>query len=97
MTIDNSVIFDITDITNIQFECKKCKARFATSLSEWKTIVNQCPNCYMPWLKSGGNLQQYVGWLRDTLIELAKPNKDNEFLIRFEVRSASGHASGDKD
>src|SRR6267154_1619756 len=50
MTIDNSLVFDITDITNIQFECKKCKARCAASLSDWKMVVTHCPNCRELWL-----------------------------------------------
>jgi len=97
MTIDNSLVFDITDITNIQFECKKCKARCAASLSDWKMVVTHCPNCREPWLKSEGNLLQHVQWLRDTMAELAKPNKDNEFRIRFEVKNASVRASDGKD
>jgi hypothetical protein len=88
MTTDNCLVVDLPDVANIQFECKKCRARFVTPIAAWRDIPRSCPNCRESWGNPQGNIQRHVELLRDCLQLLAKVNgdSDSEFLIRFEVR-----------
>lgn len=43
-------IIELTDITGIEFECRKCKAKILYPLQEhYKRLSEQCPNCQENW------------------------------------------------
>jgi hypothetical protein len=84
MTIDNSQIFDLKDIANIQFECGKCHARYVALLSDWKKLPLVCVNCGEQLVQNQSlehdALRQFQGAIQ-RLIETSNTN----LIIRFEV------------
>jgi hypothetical protein len=85
MTKDNCFLFDLSDIRNIQFECKKCQSRFVTPIVKWTANPAFCPNCKEPWLKTDGNIQEAISGLKACLQKLLGNEKEVEFKVRFEV------------
>lgn len=84
MTIDNSQIFDLKDIANIQFECGKCHGRYVARLSDWRKVPVVCSNCNEPLVKAESLEHEALQRLKDALTKLLE-SKNPDLIIRFEL------------
>ena len=90
MTIDNSKIFDLKDLANIQFECGTCHARYVAQLSDWRKLPLVCVNCSEQLVQNGSLEHDALRQLQVALTRLLE-SKNSSLLIRFEL--VSGKAS----
>jgi transcription initiation factor IIE alpha subunit len=84
MTIDNSQIFDLKDIANIQFVCLKCQGRYVARLSDWRKIPVKCSNCNEDLVKNQSLEHEALQKLQDALKKLLESNNP-DLKIRFEL------------
>jgi hypothetical protein len=87
MTIDNSQIFDLKDIANIQFECGKCHGRYVARLSNWQKVPIVCSNCNEPLVKQQSLEHEALRQLQDALKKLLE-SKNPDLKIRFELTTS---------
>jgi len=84
MTIDNSQIFDLKDIANIQFVCLKCQGRYVARLSDWRKIPVACPNCNEQLVQNLSLEYEALQKLQDAIKKLVE-SKNPALIIRFEL------------
>jgi hypothetical protein len=87
MTIDNSQIFDLKDIANIQFECGKCHGRYVAPLSNWKKVPLMCSNCNEQLVQNHGLEYEALCQLQDAIKKLVE-SKNPDLIIRFELTTS---------
>lgn len=97
MTTENRTVIDVSDITAIEFSCKKCGVRHAVPIDSFYEGIRNCPNCQEPIIKNQfltshelGDASLVAG-IAANLKELARRNLGIKFQILV-----SGHASDAK-
>lgn len=87
MTIDNSKIFDLKDLANVQFECGTCHARYVAQLSDWRKLPLVCVNCSEQLVQNGSLEHDALRQLQGAIARLLE-SKNPALLIRFELVSS---------
>lgn len=92
MTTENCLIFDLKDITNIQFECGKCRSRYVAPVLEWKKLPRICGNCGEQFFEDRGMEHDAFRQFQEGIMKLAE-SKTDKYKIRFEVGLPSSFSS----
>lgn len=75
MTSQTKVFIELSDITALRLECKRCKATLSLALSNEIDVkkLRVCPNCSNPWtmLPEGNTIELTVKGAIDSLKTLA--------------------------
>lgn len=98
MTVNNCLLFNLSDINNIQFECKSCHSRYVVPIGEWRALPMVCGNCKERYCGPDSALQQSLVALQAGLQDLLKEDSDRKLVVRFEVKtSGDARVLGGKD
>lgn len=55
MTKEIRTLIELSDITDVEFECRKCEAKILYPFrKEFERLAEYCPNCNEPWFTSAG-------------------------------------------
>jgi hypothetical protein len=96
MTIETPVVFDLTDVRAVRFECQACGACTVIKLSEWKFPYEDCLVCKQPWVTQKTpefvSLNQFANSLRGTIAALDKI----KCRVRFEMSSPGKSEMGER-
>jgi hypothetical protein len=55
MAKETRTLIELSDITGVEFECRKCGAKILYPFrKEYERLAEYCPNCNEPWFASVG-------------------------------------------
>jgi hypothetical protein len=55
MTKETRTLIELSAITGVEFECRKCEAKILYPFrKEYERLAEYCPNCNEPWFANAG-------------------------------------------
>ena len=92
MTSEVRTVIELSDITGIEFECHKCRARMVYPVEDAPLrLTSKCPNCFEPWLVLPDRPQrdetiddQLKGWIAAT----GNLRKRQDVLVKIRLQLA---------
>jgi hypothetical protein len=95
MTIETKTTIELSDVLNVEFECKNCHAVGIWPINNMKNPPVSCP-CQpgQQWMVHGSNEHSEILQLIELMRRYAKA-ENRQFVMRFGL-SALGHASVSK-
>lgn len=93
MTVERKIVFGLSDIKAVIFECIKCKSRTALSPEEWKEPPSRCPaghawewNVYSDYRSTESPFLAFLTSLR----KLSELGSEKGFRIMLEIAEPEG-------
>ena len=85
MTIETRGLIEPKDITAIEFECRKCRARLVMALDLIQTVPTECARCGETWVihsaQEHGRLHHFIQRIKDYATA-----ENDPYILRFEVK-----------
>jgi PHP family Zn ribbon phosphoesterase len=75
MTKESRILFELTDIISINFECQNCGGKIGFSPQNWKSVPCKCSNCGGLLVAAGSDAEKLLGSLSENLKGLGDPEK----------------------
>lgn len=89
MTTESSYRIELTDVTRVSFECKKCEAALSLKADGWNA-QSSCSECRERWLRDETVVHKALLELAHGFRVLVQHNDELPFILRFEVPQSAG-------
>jgi hypothetical protein len=95
MTVETRTTIQLSDIANVEFECRKCGSKTVWPIGVAKSPPIKCHCEEQQWMVHGGDQFMSIARLLQ-LIQKVGEAQNEPFIMRFGLL-ASVHASSEKD
>jgi predicted RNA-binding Zn-ribbon protein involved in translation (DUF1610 family) len=86
VTIETKYSIKLSDITTVEFECKKCKAASIRNIRDVKKSPYQCPNCGENFMGSPSKAESHFQHLLDLVDFFCDMEAELPFFMKLQVK-----------
>ncbi len=94
MTRETRTTIEPNDITAVEFECRKCKARLVAKLDSLKDCPVFCPRCQEQWVIHNSDAHAKLHHFLQRMREYSEAENE-PYILRFTIAHDASRDSGD--